>query len=139
MRRQTELEMPRSGRRRAGRLVVGLLGALLSAYVALFLFGLAHAVFNGCWLSCGGTPNFWGGVVVTVIAGALVMAPVVLLMLALRASRTAIVVVGATGVLLIVGAWMIFSLDPANREYFVASGVVLPAVPGQDVSSMSPA
>jgi hypothetical protein len=105
------------------RLVRGLITAVLSLvpcwWLASFIAVLAHANFNGCWLTCGGHRNPAGGVLWTMFAAALLVAPLAAGMWVARVRSRAAWASVAVVVVLAVTGWIVFSLDPDNTDYFV--------------------
>ena len=105
------------------RRVRGLITALLSLvpcwYLAAFTAGVAHASFNGCWLSCGGDRNPTGGVLATIFGALLLAAPIAAGMWVARVRSWAAWASVAVLVVLAVIGWMVFSLHPDNTDYFV--------------------
>jgi hypothetical protein len=105
------------------RRVRGVVTALLSLvpcwYLAAFTSGVAHAAFNGCWLSCGGERNPAGGVFATIFGALLLGAPFAAGMWVARVRSRAAWASVAVLVLLAGIGQIVFSLDPNNTDYFV--------------------
>ena len=100
-------------------LVFGLIALLLALYPLAGAASLAHASFTGCWLACGGTANPTVGTLWAVAAAGLLAAPAVVAMRTARVRSWAAWAVAAVVVVLAVSAWVVFSLDPANAEFFI--------------------
>jgi hypothetical protein len=94
---------------------------LVVSYPLIWALSLSHAAFSGCWLACGGEHRPVIGMAWALVGGVLLSAP---LMVGLRiADVRARLGWLAAGVLVLVAvtAWVYFSMDPANAEFFVAS------------------
>ena len=111
-----------SAAQRRRSLFTGLVTLLVAAYPLAWAASLAHASLSGCWLTCGGDPNPVVGALWAIVAAALLAAPVGVAMSKARVRSWAAWVTAALAVLLAVGAWVVFSLDPANAEFFVKLG-----------------
>jgi hypothetical protein len=83
---------------------------------------LAHASFSGCWITCGGSPKPAIGAVWSLVAALLLATPVALGLIVARVRSWAAWLTNAVLVLVVVGAWVLFSLDPDTAEFFVSLG-----------------
>ena len=105
--------------RRVKGVVTALVSLLPCWYLAAFTAGVAHAAFNGCWLTCGGEPTTAGGIVATILGALLLAAPFAAGMWVARVRSWAAWASLAVPVVLAVIGWIVFSLDPDNTDYFV--------------------
>jgi hypothetical protein len=98
---------------------VGLLVLLGVAYPGMVVASLAHAAFSGCWIGCGGTSNPALGVVLSLVGAGLLWTPVAVGLRVAGANSWGARIAGVVVVLLVVGGWVLFSLDPAHADFFV--------------------
>ena len=106
--------------RRSG-LLIGLVSLPVTALPVYMVASLAHASFSGCWLACGGTTDPILGTVWVVVAAAILATPIGVALRVAHASwmdwaTTALAIAAAAG------AWVVFSLDPANADFFIHLG-----------------
>jgi hypothetical protein len=104
--------------RRRG-LFTGLVTLLVAALPLAWAASLAHASFSGCWLTCGGAPDSTEGTLWAMVAAALLGVPVGVALSTARVRSWAVWGTAALAVLLAVGGWVMFSMDPANADFFV--------------------
>lgn len=108
-----------SGRRLQG-LIVGIMTFAGLAYFIVATASLTHAAFSGCWLSCGGDPALAWGVLWAVVTAALLATPIAIGLHIARVRSRIAWATAALVVLLMVAAWVLFSLDPDNADFFVS-------------------
>ena len=100
-------------------LLAGLVTLLAAALPIAWAASLAHAAFSGCWLTCGGAPDSTEGALWAIAAAALLGIPVGVGLRTARVRSWVAWSVAALAVLLAVGGWVTFSVDPANADFFV--------------------
>ena len=105
--------------RRVKGVVTALVSLLPCWWLAALAAALAHAAFNGCWLTCGGERNPAHGVFTTIVGALLLVAPFAAGMWVARVRAWAPWASLAVPALLAVIGWIAFSLDPDNTDYFV--------------------
>lgn len=104
--------------RRRG-MIAGLLTLLAAALPIASAASLAHAAFSGCWLTCGGSPDRTEGVLWSLVAAALLGTPIGVALSTARVRSWVVWGIAALAVLLAVGGWVVFSVDPSNADLFV--------------------
>jgi hypothetical protein len=104
--------------RRRG-LFAGLMTLLVAALPLGWALSLTHASFSGCWLTCGGAPSSAEGTLWAIVAAVLLGIPLGVALTTARVRSWVVWGAAALAVLLAVSGWVMFSVDPANADFFV--------------------
>ena len=113
-----ELRSPRARRLRG--LLAGGAALLAVAYPLGWLLSLSHAAFSGCWLSCGAEPRPISGFAYAIFAGLALGAPFVVALRVAGSRSLLIWITVITAVVVVIAAWVMFSRNPANADFFVS-------------------
>ena len=100
-------------------LVTGLSTLAVAALPLAWALSLTHAAFSGCWLTCGGGPDRAEGLLWAIVAAVLLGIPIGVALTTARVRSWAVWGTAALVVLVAVGGWVSFSVDPANADFFV--------------------
>ena len=101
-------------------LLAGGAALLVVTYPLAWLLSLSHAAFSGCWIGCGGDARPVAGFLYATFAGIALGVPLAVGLL-LAGSRSILSwCLAAAVVAMVIAAWVVFSRDPENADFFVS-------------------